>query len=242
LEGLDQYWGKHDAKALDAFHSVTRLKRYVKPWTLLSEYVEQSTTLGAEIERRRKEKTGPAPTLAEKDAYVDYWIGRLKEINGVMPGQPASPLMWYALIVRFRLASPSRPPYPHFATDKLRETGLVALPRLLNVLEDKTPTRTVVWWRDFYPVRGVISVGSAARQVAQVICDDYGLVRPKFLKEKPDRSFDPITPALRAEFALWFSKIPPGREKLSKEARQQFVEEQRQYEVGVSGPGWDLPD
>ena len=236
---LYHYWMKNDAKALSLFERVIHLKRYAKPWSLLEDYVKESAALSAEIERRQREKISPAPPLADKAAYVDYWIGRIKEINGVEDdhGDASSyPVMWYEQLRRMYNGAPSRfLPKPPFATDKLREAGLPALPRLFDALEDKTPTRTVKCGSYFYPVRDA-SVGDAAREIVQVICDDYGLIRPKFLKRKPDGSFPPLTPALRAELSDWFAKIPPDSEKLSNEAREQFVREQRQNGERVFEP------
>ena len=199
---LAAYQRYRDDRAREMFQDVLQFQRVAKPFTPIASYLALSRQL---LPRLGAKTPAPPPAGADRQALIAYWIKRIPEINGDMPGQPASPAIWKADNGFYDGTGFARFP---FASDKLREFGLEAMPALIEVADDQAPTRTVGWWRDFVPDRYVLDVGSIAREIIWRICKDNAIDPPKFLSTPTTRPFassPPIVDKLRD----WWKKSAP---------------------------------
>ncbi len=175
---LDAYTRKDDGRAGDLFRKVIAFEDAARPFTAMKNYVTQSKALLSHLDSIKP--SAPAPPESDRAATIRHWISRIPEINGVMPGQPASPAIFYEMASKI-----SDIPQPPFASDRLREIGVEAIPYLAEIADDPTPTRTVGYWRDFEPSRYVMTVGKIAQEVLVAICGDLRIDLPKELQGDP---------------------------------------------------------
>ncbi len=201
LTGFDHFQRKQDKAALPMFEAVLSTKKRAKPHSRLASYVAQSETLVPEIKARLKTKKADAPDEDDRDAYINFWIAQIKDINGVQPGQPATPSIWE------EECRWSDIPQPPFASDRLRSIGKTALPSLVEVMDDQTPTRTVGYWRDFNPTRYLVTVGTAAQRVFYRICKDHGLDPPKSLTNAIRSRRTVKVAVLQDELRQWLENV-----------------------------------
>lgn len=220
-QGLDYFQNKKDADALEMFRAAATFDKVARPYSVLSHCSGTSIDLIPDVESRLAAKVETEPAFEDREKYIRYWIARIREINGVMPGQPAKPDIW----------SDSEISILPFASNKLREVGVDALPALIEVFGDKRPTRSVGYWRDFYPSRYVVSVGDAAQEIFAVICIDYGLSRPERTREK-----HPALEDWQAELRGWLKDVPKDARRLSPEERSKFISERYPPKSFIDSP------
>lgn len=96
------------------------------------------------IEPMEREAEAPPPGFLHKkpeqlteEEQAQRAVYRLRDTAGQMLAQPGRPYV-------FALGSPTE-------ADEVVKLGSAAVPYLIEVLEDGTPTRTLGWWRDFSP-------------------------------------------------------------------------------------------
>ena len=150
---LNEFHFKNDQAAVLQFPQVIAFSDVAKPFTLLSIYIRQSTELLHYLQTKPPEKETPVPDQADTAAYVNYWIGQLKDCDGEHPSE---------------------------AGENIRALGLKAVPMLIDAIPDKTPTRNFSYGRSYLPQRDLVYVGNAAKTIIFVIGQDYDLKAPGF--------------------------------------------------------------
>ena len=113
-----------------------------------SDYEQELTTLIAPMER---EAAVPPPAYLTQPAEqrtpeetARYWVYQLREVAGRQWSDPGYPVLFG---IDGKDAN---------AAAQLVKLGPVAIPYLVEALEDYTPTRTIAWQRSFYPVYFVL--------------------------------------------------------------------------------------
>lgn len=107
---------------------------------------------------------------------IEYYVYHLRDVHGVQNCQPGtcSVLFWSH----------------DNAAVRLREIGLPAIPRLINLLHDRRPIRSVGYWRSFVASRSVLRYQDAAIEILQDLIPvriDSGSGGPAdYLSEEPD--------------------------------------------------------
>lgn len=88
---------------------------------------------------------------------IEYWIYHLRDINRQQGGQPG----WCVLLEKEnQFASGDAT-----AAWKLVEIGAAAVPRMIELLDDRRPICSVGFWRDFAPDRFVLRYQDAAIEI-----------------------------------------------------------------------------
>ena len=173
LQGVDGFQQVNDVKAAAVFRRMEVFAPYAKPSSSLSVWLGQGRTLLAEIERRQAKAGSVEPT--DGAGRIAYWVARIPEINGFQMSQPGAPSIWQER--NPPLDGMYKPNLP-FASDELRRIGRAAIPLLVEMVDDATPTRTIGYWRDYDSSRYWITAGQAAEQIIRKICDDEKLESP----------------------------------------------------------------
>ena len=173
LQGLDGFQQVNDVKAAAVFRRMEAFAPYAKPNSALSVWLAQSGTLLAEIERRQAKAVSVEPT--DEAGRIAYWVARIPEINGFQMSQPGAPSIWQQRNPPIKGEYTSHLP---FASDELRRMGRAAIPALVMMVNDATPTRTIGYWRNYDPSRYWITTGRAAEEIIRRICDDEKLEPP----------------------------------------------------------------
>ena len=150
---LNEFHFKNDEAAAAQFPQVIAFSDVARPFTLLSIYIKQSTELLHYLQTKPPEKETPVPAPSETSAYVNYWIGQLKDCDGEHPSE---------------------------AEENIRALGLKAVPMLIDAITDKTPTRNFTYARSYLPQRKLVYVGDVAKNIIFDIGQDYGLKSPGF--------------------------------------------------------------
>ncbi len=101
------------------------------------------------VQDKKKWTKRPPKGMTDKE-QARYWAQRLPDVAGRQGSDPGGPTL-------FTWHGP-----PQLPSDHLVKLGPVAIPVLLEYLEDDRPVRSIYWQRSFYPHRFVVRVGGVA--------------------------------------------------------------------------------
>jgi len=182
-----------------------------------SPYAQDSKELGAFLERMVKEDAAweepeniATLSLPEK---IDYNIHHLRNVNCYQWSQPG---------MCYLLRSYGRDRDTNNAAIALKEIGLPAIPALITLLDDRRPTRSVGYWRNFSPSRTVLRYQDAAIQILNALTPT-----PFYRRSSTAAYFSTESPEIRAKTTAsvqsWYRK---SRGKSETEQRWIAIEEE----------------
>jgi hypothetical protein len=164
LRGVNLLTFADRKEVLPHLRLAAKLSPHFEFGTDVNDLAARLEALVAESEKEQPAKNSETGLSAAEKA--ELYVSQLKDLHCVQMSQPGS-IMPYGLsdgILGQRLAS-----------KKLKDLGLVAVPALINALEDDTPTRTVYYWRDFHHSRVVWRVSDFAWTILRDITQkDFG--------------------------------------------------------------------
>jgi hypothetical protein len=125
-----------------------------------SRYAKDSKELGSLLRQMLEEDKGwtepSRPDALPRERKIAYYVYHLRDVNCYQLSQPGTCYLLQDFGREHRQTN---------AAMKLKEIGEPAIPALINLLEDRRPTRSVGYWRDFAPSRTVLRLQDAAIQI-----------------------------------------------------------------------------
>ncbi len=141
-------------------------------------YTAELTSLVSAIELDDKRTAPTLSASASPDDVARFWIFQLRELAGRQFSDPGYPML-------FDLGGTPT------AADQLVALGPAAIPRVIEALDDDTPTRTIAWQRSYYPVYFVLRRKDVAMKVLERITGcrfyDEGATFIHLYMDKPER-------------------------------------------------------
>jgi len=121
---------------------------------------ELSGLLRQMVEEDKRWTEPRAPGALPLERKIAYYTYHLRDVNCYQMGQPG---MCHVLM-EFGQKRPGTN-----AAMRLKEIGEPAIPALIQLLEDRRPTRSVGYWRNFSPSRTVLRFQDAAIQILDAL-------------------------------------------------------------------------
>lgn len=128
-------------------------------------YAEQSKELADLLDKmvaEDAEYTSPKDIASLKlDQQIEFHIHNLRDVVAYQFSQPG----YCDVLDQLRFSDDKR----YNAAEALRDIGKPAIPRLIELLNDRRPIRAVGYWRNFHPERTVLRYQDAAIQIISAI-------------------------------------------------------------------------
>jgi hypothetical protein len=125
------------------------------------------------------------PTALPVEQKIAYYIYHLRDVNAYQISQPGMCSV---------LSDFGQKPRGPNAAMKLKEIGEPAIPALIQLLDDRRPTRSVGFWRNFRPSRTVLRFQDAAIEIIDAL-----LPAPFYRRSSTAAYFSTESPEVREQ-------------------------------------------